>query len=110
MITVFYILVGDKIIQGSFNSIQKAHEYMRYYKIAGAQVIDEDMLRELRQPQEPTRDRSRYSVIKRPYPVGSARVPVAQPSVAPNRPAPYRPINPRFKPHKSYLGRKKRDE
>ncbi len=46
---MFYILVGDKVVQGSFNSIEKAHESIRYYHISGAQVIDEDLLRELQQ-------------------------------------------------------------
>jgi len=95
----FYILVGDKVVSQSFPSIEKAHEYMRYYKISG-QVIDEQILQELRQPQEQPRDRSRYSLIKRPYPVGSARVPVAHPSRAPNNVRQYQPIrNTPFRPH-----------
>ena len=106
---MFYILVGDKIIQGSFNSIEKAHKYMRYYHIQG-QVISEEMLQEMRQPQEQPRDRSRYSVIKRPYPVGSARIPVAHPRVSPHNVRQYQPIKPYFKPKKSYLGRKRREE
>ena len=68
------------------------------------------MREEAQEQQEQPRDRSRYSVIKRPYPVGSARIPVAQPAVAPHNVRPYQPIKPYFKPKKSYLGRKRREE
>ena len=98
----FYIQLPDgQFINQQFHSIQEARTFCVQHKIHGYQILDEYQLQQMREEaqQEQPRDRSRYSVIKRPYPVGSARVPVAHPSRAPNRPAPYRKIsNTPFKP------------
>jgi len=98
---VFYILVGDKIISGSFNSIEKARQYMQHYHIHG-QVIDERILQELRQDAQPdTRHRSfDNSIIKRAYQPRerNMRVPV-QPyrqQCAPNYVRRYESFKPKF--------------
>ena len=98
---MFYILVGDKVIQGNFNSIQKAHEYMTYYKISG-QVIDEQILSELRQElQQDNRHQSfDNSIIKRAYQPRETNmcVPVQRYETqrAPNRTVPYQSFKPHF--------------
>ena len=105
----FYIQLPDgQFINQSFHSIQEARVYCVQHRIHGYQILDEYQVQQMREEAQPSRDRSHYSVIKRPYPVGSARVPVAHPRVSSHNPSPYRPINPRFKPHKSHLGRRKK--
>lgn len=107
----FYIQVSDgQFINQQFHSIQEARNFCEQHRIHRYEIIDDYQLQELRQESQEPGDRSRYSVIKRPYPVGSARVPVAHPRVSQHNPVSYRPINPRFTPKKSYLGRKRRDE
>ena len=81
---------------------------MRYHHIVG-QVIDEQILRELRQEVQP-QCHPQSSIIKRHYQTreSNMRIPV-QPyyqQCAPNRPAPYRKASNRpFKPH--FTGKKK---
>jgi len=110
---VFHILVGEKVVTQSFNSIEQARQYMQHYHIHG-QVIDEQILNELREnsQQEHPRNRSSYSTIKRPY-SGRERnvhIPTCRPATTGHNVRQYQPINPRFTPKKSYLGRRRRVE
>ena len=97
----FYILVGDKVVSQSFPSIEKAHEYMRYYKISG-QVIDEQILQELRQEAQQNTHHQSFdnSIIKRAYQPRETnmRVPVQRYETqrVPNRTVPYQSFKPHF--------------
>ena len=77
----------------------------------GGTVISEYQLEELRQEREQAQRAPRtQSIIRKPY-VGSnpsGRIPVAHPRVSPNNVRQYEPIKPYFRPHKSYLGRRKK--
>lgn len=82
MIPIFYILVdNENVVQQSFSTIQQAREYMRYHHLAG-QVIDEQILRELRQEVQQSAPPRIRSIIRKPY-MGQERnvsIPVCRPA------------------------------
>ena len=109
----YFIYVPDKgVIQQSFRTPSQAHMYNHGHHLGGT-VISEYQLEELRQEaqeQQPQPQRRGGSIIKRANygAERNVRVPVAHPSRAPNRPAPYRKVsNQPFKP--KFVGRRKNE-
>ncbi len=99
----FYIQISDgQFINQPFYSIKEARVFCAQHRIHGYQILDEYQLQQMREEVQPSRDRSRYSVIKQPYPTRERNVsiPVCRPAVAPNITRSYQSIKPYFRPKK----------
>ena len=105
----YFILVGSNVVKQPFRDPESAHDYNNFHRLGG-QVISEYQLQELMNREPEPRNHTQSSIIKRANygAERNVRIPVVHPRVSPNNVRQYQPIRPYFKPHKSYIGRKRK--